>query len=189
MKLDKEQVAVRQLDTAIRLMFNNGDIVSIHTLASASSTIFHDLLHSIGATSWRDDIIKSYPGNKKEVIRILNQTQNFFKHANKDPKEELEFDEATNDETIIFATLEYCELLRMKKMASKKITTPMSVFQMWYFAKAPESLLMSSDRGGKNIVNHAQALFPDLKNYPRVRQLAVGEEELIKREKSKSTEH
>ena len=58
----------------------------------------------------------------------------------------------------------------------------MAVFQMWYFAKAPDVLLMSSDERGKGIINHAQALFPKLKTYSRVKQLAAGAEELINRE-------
>jgi hypothetical protein len=29
-RLDKEEVAVRQLDTAIRLLFDGGDVVSVH---------------------------------------------------------------------------------------------------------------------------------------------------------------
>ena len=185
MNLDKEQVAARQLDTAIRLMFDGGDIVSVHTLASASSTIFSDLLHASGSTSWWDDIIKSYPGGEKAAIQILREAQNFFKHADKDPNEEIDFEEVTNDETIIIATLEYGELLKMKKMSRKKLTTPMSVFQVWYFAKTPDVLLMSSNERGKNMAKHAQTLFPNLKTYPRVKQLAAGTEELLNREMAK----
>ena len=43
-KLSKEDVARRQLDQAIKLMFEGGDVVSVHTLASAASQVFADLL-------------------------------------------------------------------------------------------------------------------------------------------------
>ena len=70
-KLDKEQVASQQLDTAIELMFGGGDIVSVHTLASASSTIFSDLLHAQGVKAWRDEIVECFPGQKQQVGRVL----------------------------------------------------------------------------------------------------------------------
>ena len=185
MKLDKEQVASQQLDTAIELMFDGGDIVSVHTLASASSTIFADLLNAEGAKAWRDEIVECFPGKKQEVVRVLREAQNFFKHAEKDPDAVLEFDEVTNDETMIIATLEYAELLRLDKNARKKITTPMSVFQMWYFAKAPDALLLLPEKLGKHIVDQAQKLFPHLKRYPRFHQLALGAKALKERRAKK----
>lgn len=173
-------MAVRQLDTAICLMFNGGDMVSVHTLACTSATILRDLLRASGETAWRDHIVNCYPGEEKEVIRVLNQAQNFFKHADKDPIEELEFEEVTNDETIIIATLEYGELLRIGNMSNQKLTTPMSVFQVWYFAKSPEILLNNSDDRGKKMAYGSQKIFPDLKSYPRKEQLALGAEFLNK---------
>jgi len=173
-KLDKEEVASRQLDTAIELMFGGGDIVSVHTLTSASSTIFSDLLHAKGEKAWRDEIVECFPGNERQVSRVLREAQNFFKHAERDPDAVLEFDEVTNDETIIVATLEYGQLLQLNKNDRKKLTTPMSVFQMWYFTKSPELLMMSPEKMGKYFVDQAQKLFPDLKKYPRFHQLDLG---------------
>ena len=184
-KLDKEEVALRQLDTAIDLMFGGGDIVSVHTLASASSTIFADLLRAKGEKAWRDEIVECFPGNEQEVMRVLREAQNFFKHANRDPDAALEFDEVTNDETIIVATLEYGQLLKLNKNDRKKLTTPMSVFQMWYFAKAPDLLLMSPEKMGKHIVDQAQKLFPDLEKYPRFHQLRLGAKAIKERQAKK----
>lgn len=174
MKFNKEQVAARQLDTAIWLMFNQKDIVSVHTLASASLAVFSDLLVASGENSWRERIIEGYPGGKKEANRLLNKAANFFKHADKDPNKELEFNETDSDEAIIVATLEYGELMQAEKTANKKITTPMAVFQLWYFAKAPDLLLNSSNEEGRNIVKHAQSLFPKLRSLSRVDQLSLG---------------
>lgn len=184
-KLDKEEVASRQLDTAIDLMFGGGDIVSVHTLASASSTIFADLLHAKGEKAWRDEIVECFPGNEQEVRRVLREAQNFFKHADRDPDAVLEFDEVTNDETIIVATLEYGQILRLNKNDRKKLTTPMSAFQMWYFAKTPDLLLMSPEKMGKYFVDQAQKLFPDLKKYPRFHQLGLGAKAIKERRAKK----
>ncbi|MGF1610255.1 MAG: hypothetical protein ACFCUQ_12720 [Kiloniellales bacterium] len=174
LELDKEKAASRQLDTAIEMMFQGGDIVSVHTLASAASAIFADLLHARGHKAWRDEIIACFPDEEREVARVLREAQNFFKHADRDSDAMLTFHESTNDETIIVATLEYGELLRLNKGSRKKLTTPMSVFQMWYFAKAPDILLLAPEKAGEHIVQAAQELFPGLKAYPRFHQLALG---------------
>lgn len=183
MRLGKEEVAVRQLDTAIRLLFDGGDIVSVHTLACAAANVFRDILKAQGGETWRDAIIESHPGMQREVYATLVRAHNFFKHADRDPQAELQFDENTNDETIIVTTLEYSELLRLGARPGRTmLTTPMSVFQLWYFAKDPRVLLEVPDDSGVQILTAANRLFPGLENIPRVEQLARGAEVLRRRE-------
>jgi len=141
------------------LLFGGGDVVSVHTLASASSAVFADLVKATGKERWRDHIVACFPGQEADVIKTLRRAENFFKHADRDHQDELEFDEVTNDETIIIATLEYGELLRG---TGKKLSDPISVFQLWYFAKNPEALLIDPELGGADIVEKAQMRFPDL---------------------------
>ena len=175
MELNKEEVAVRQLDTAICLLFDGGDVVSIHTLACAAANVLRDVLNARGGETWQDAIIKTHPGMEREVHQTLARAQNFFKHADRDAEEELNFDESTNDETIFVATLEYCDLLRIGAPSKPtKITTPMSVFQFWYFAKASRGLLATPDDSGVEIAKAASRLFPGLAKVPRVEQLAQG---------------
>jgi hypothetical protein len=183
MRLGKEQVAVRQLDIAIRLLFDGGDAVSVHTLACAAANVLRDILKAQGGEAWQEVIIESHPGMEQEVRQTLARAQNFFKHANRDPEKELDFDENTNDEIIIVATLEYGELLRLGAPSGRtKVTTPMSVFQLWYFAKDPRVLLKSPNDSGVQIVTEANRLFPGLESIPRVEQLARGAEVLRRRE-------
>jgi hypothetical protein len=184
MRLDKEEVAVRQLDSAIRLLFDGGDVVSVHTLACAAANVLRDILRAQGGTAWHDAIIASHPGIEQEIRQTLARAQNFFKHANRDPEEELDFDENNNDETIIVATLEYGELLRLGAAPSRRtvITIPMSVFQLWYFAKDQRVLLEAPDNSGVEIATQAKRLFPGLQNIPRIEQLAQGAEILRRRE-------
>ena len=177
-RLSKEQAASRQLDTAIDLLFAGADVVSVQTLAAAASNVFADLLRDHNQKAWEDEIVECFPDNEEEARRVLRSAQNFFKHADRDPKAVIDFDEVTNDETIIVATLEYGNLLMLEEGEQKKLTTPMSVFQMWYFAKAPELLLLSPEGMGDKFVQASQELFPDLKKYPRFRQLALGMEVL-----------
>lgn len=174
---DKLQVARLQLDTSIELMFRGGDIVSVHTLASASIVVLADLLEAKGKESWTKKIIETYPGQEKDRMRVFTEARNFFKHADRDADKVLEFDESSNDETIIIATLEYgsFQTLTGKKHSN---TTQMSVFQLWYFAKKPDLLLgLPDDRAG-NIIRASRELFPDLQKFPRFRQLALGAEVL-----------
>ena len=184
MKVDKERVAVQQLDTAIRLLFNAGDVISVHTLACAAAEVLRGVLEAAGGSTWQDALIKAYPDKEQEVRRTLVRARNFFKHADRDPHEVLDFDEKTNDETIIVATLEYGELVRLGAPSRiAKLTTPMSVFQLWYFAKDPRVLTESPNNSAIEISLVASGLFPDLARMSRVEQLAKGAELLRRRER------
>lgn len=181
MKLTKAEVAARQLDTAIKLFFNAGDVVSVHTLAAASATVFADILEQTGETSWREQIVEEHSDlTKSQVFNILRSAQNFFKHADLDPEESLEFSDTYNDAMIFIATLE-CGLLlqskNQKRKARKKLSTPMSVFQLWNIATKPDDFYMP-----EAIVAAANALFPGINERPRFEQLSIGASVLRKRE-------
>ena len=123
------------------------------------------------------------PRYGKTGSQYTRETQNFFKHAELDPEDELDFDEETNDETIIVGTIEYGDLLRLGAPSGRtKTTTPMSVFQLWYFAKDPRVLLAAGDDRSASIVAAANHLFPGLTDIPRNEQLARGAEILRRRE-------
>jgi hypothetical protein len=175
MRLNKEEVAVRQLDSAIRLLFEGGDIGSVHTLACAAANVLRDIRRSQGGKAWHDAIIASHPGIEQDIRQTLARAQNFFKHADRDAIEELDFDENANDGIIIVATLEYGELLRLGAPSGRTtITIPMSVFQLWYCAKDPKIFLEKPCSSGVEIARQAKGLFPGLEDIPRVEQLAQG---------------
>ena len=181
MKLTKAEVATRQLDTAIKLFFDASDAVSIHTLAAASATVFADILEKTGKTSWREEIVEEHPDlTKAQVFNILRHAQNFFKHANHDPEESLEFSDTYNDAMIWIAILECGLLLKGKNHKRKerqKLSTPMSVFQLWNIATKPDDFYMP-----EKIITAANALFPGINERPRSEQLSIGASILTKRE-------
>lgn len=174
MKFGKEEVAVRQLDTAIRLLFHRGDVVSVHTLACAAARVLHDLLNAKGSESWREIMATSQLNmTKGQVYQMLTRAQNFFKHADKDPEDELDFDEKINDDMILVATLEYGELLSLGAPSGRtKTTIPMSVFQLWHCCTIDPKAV--SDDPRVDIAMAANMLFPGLKDVPRDTQLARG---------------
>jgi len=90
-QVTKLEAARRQLRTAIRLFFEEKDSVSIQTLAGAVETILADLLAHRGEPHpFRDsDVIREE--RRAEFKQILNRPRNFFKHADSDPEETLEF--------------------------------------------------------------------------------------------------
>ena len=104
----KIEAAEKQLDTAIKLFFENVDHLSCFTLAAASREITDDLcekrmseiyrseLEKFGdpqkvRLSFRDEMkIFIKPEHLKEAMRLFKKTQNFLKHADKDHDQELD---------------------------------------------------------------------------------------------------
>ena len=98
----KQEAATCQLETAIKLLLENRDLISAYTLCCAADGILEgiyknereDILKiqrdqpvSIDSLrfSWAEEMeIRIRPEHKKEVFRILNAPQNFFKHADRD---------------------------------------------------------------------------------------------------------
>jgi hypothetical protein len=89
--LSKLDVIRRQLRTAIRMFFADGDTVSSYTLAAAVEGVLGGLLKRQGKPHpFREsDVIR--PGMERAFNDLLNRPQNFFKHASSDPNEVLVF--------------------------------------------------------------------------------------------------
>jgi hypothetical protein len=90
-RISKLDAAKRQLETAIRLYFNYGDTVSIHFLACAAHEILSDLNKNYRGTPMivSDYMIKD--DAKSRFMNIIRKPQNFFKHADKDPENAIDF--------------------------------------------------------------------------------------------------
>jgi hypothetical protein len=89
----KLDVGRRQLRTAIRLWFQDADPVPVHTLAYAAYEIIHVL--SKKRDPYRDTLIFDADMIKDEYLRDWNKkirkSANFFKHADRDSEDSLEF--------------------------------------------------------------------------------------------------
>ena len=102
MRLHKKEIARRQIDTAIELVYRANDFVSITTLAGASEEILGELLRREGKVNVFDHLIalgksRGATGwDVNEVNAVANRARNNFKHAH-DPHEdegEFSFEEA-----------------------------------------------------------------------------------------------
>ena len=90
-EITKLEAAGRQLDQAIRLVFECGDLLAVHTLTGAAFQLFADLGKEAGIISRvrSEELVK--PEGMRKWINALNSTQNFLKHADKDPGEVLKY--------------------------------------------------------------------------------------------------
>jgi hypothetical protein len=133
-QVTKLEAADHQLRMAIRLFFNRDDMVAIHTLTAAASQILRDLAGRIGSTSpFRDaEIIR--PEKKQEWFQVLTRAQNFFKHADRDPEDVLDFFPNATPFLIFEAVLMHNEL-------TKAYVPETLVFAAWFNLKHPNVLL------------------------------------------------
>jgi hypothetical protein len=134
-KISKLEAVRRQLETAIRIYFVNGDPVSIHTLAAASLQILSDLDRRGGGEGTLLDLVLSgiKPEYVKEVRKLLAEAENFFKHADRDPDRVLEFAISMPEFFLWACACKYPELVSE--------TPPlMLVFRVWFIIHHPDIL-------------------------------------------------
>ena len=173
-RTNKVDAARRQIDVAIRLLFNNEDPIAIHTLAAAGSRILRDLCETKGTPF--DKIMKAIiaPGKEKEVRKLMNRPANFFKHADEDPDETLEFDDSVNDITLLMAVSYYGDL-------GNALTPEMRLLEGMCFALHPNLL-------NDHIPSHIRKPYLDcswLQTIPRTEQLKYMKEALKKSHRNK----
>lgn len=131
-QVTKFEAARRQLVTAIRLFFEEGDSVSVYSLAHASWEVLDALCKHRGLTRFRNQMSGATGMTEQEIKKIASYGRNFFKHANDDPDDVLEdFSDGLNDHVLIGATMDFGMLASAKPME-------VQVFQLWYFAAHPE---------------------------------------------------
>ena len=93
--ISKLDSAKRQLEIAIKLYFHFDDPVSIHTLTAAA----YNVLRGINKNRGNDPVlVKEWllkylikPEKQKEFKKLMNEAENFFKHADRDPEETYTF--------------------------------------------------------------------------------------------------
>lgn len=110
--ISKIDAAKRQLETFIRMYFNNGDPVAMHTLVAAAFGVIQDLNQKRGGSpTFRDLIFQNVkPEFHKQLRDKLNEAQNFFKHSDRDHEAVLEFNPELTEFIAMDACTKYAEL-------------------------------------------------------------------------------
>lgn len=136
----KRAAATAQLETAIKLYFENLDLISAYTLCVAADGILEGIYRNKRAEilkhhrdkienpedfrfSWAEECeIRIKPQHRREAFQHLNKSQNFFKHADKDHDDILEFADVELTGARIFSAITNFHLV------FQDITPAMSVF-------------------------------------------------------------
>ena len=154
MMISKTKAAEQQLNTAIRLFFENRDHLSSYTLAAAAREVTEGGIERrlgvlkerefvrVGDSlevplSYRDmlDLFITPEGHKGKVIRkYFNKWQNFLKHSNDDSDAEIEpFKTKYLAVMIVFAIKNYALL-------TQDMTFEMKMFFAWFAVAEPQLL-------------------------------------------------
>ena len=137
MQVTKTEAAERQLRQAIYLFFERKDPVSIHTLVGAAHEVLHGLAKREGKTSILKDYANIRPEKRCERIRVLNAAPNFFKHADRDPDEILEFCPESTKFLLYDAVEMYFHI-------TETLFKEAFVFRIWFFGRHRE--IIEDDR-------------------------------------------
>lgn len=132
--LEKIPVARRQLHAAIGMYFQRDDAVAIHTLAAASHQILYDLASAADSHGLirRPQVVRE--DKLDEWNRQLNVPQNFFKHADRDPKSTIEFDPAIA-EVFLFDAIVLLQELKIGLSVRERL------YSIWFGVKHPGLLV------------------------------------------------
>jgi hypothetical protein len=173
-RLTKKVVARRQLATAIRLHFANGDAVSVYSLAANAWEIIDVLCQKAGVESLSMQARENIPANVDLKRKYINSPhRNFFKHADSDFDKELDpIPEAQVDAVLFLAVEDYIRL-------AKKSPVEFQVFQIWYLAAHPEKVVKTAL---DDVIAVAAGYFPNLNSMTRSQKLAIGAQVLAKAE-------
>lgn len=161
----KVEAAQRQIDMAIRLLFNNEDPVGIHSIAAAGFRILRDLAGKDNTQTWqmliqciRPEMRQRFFGNE-----VMNKLANFLKHADRDPNDIIDdVDEIINDGIIFLSCILYDDL-------SYKWTPEMRTFIIWYSGLYPDHI-----RNDLPWSAELETIAKEWRDLPRREQLAFG---------------
>ena len=129
----KLEAAERQLRVAIRSFFEGKDLIAVHTLAAAAQEVLRDLGRPRGIKSIFKGSDRIRPEKTKEINAIFNEAQNFFKHADRDPSENLKFHYEATKYYLLDAALLYNQL-------TGRQFPEMTGLICWFLLKFPDLL-------------------------------------------------
>jgi hypothetical protein len=131
---NKIAAARRQIDTAIWLWFNDGDIVSIHTLADAAFGILDQLYQkrNWGRPMPLDDDPKLSTPERQKWRDKVREAGTFGKHARHDHDKSYRYSSDFVQAYLAFAITEHA---RLENVGPGSLQT---VFSMWFWLHFPQ---------------------------------------------------
>jgi len=129
--VSKLDAARRQLSTAISLFIREQDTISTHTLTAAGHQILLDLAKVRGVASLTKDSPHVRPERRAEFAAAVNEAENFFKHADRDPNKVLVFRPAQTEYLLLDAVLIY------QQLSGRPFQSGL-VYMVWFIAGHPD---------------------------------------------------
>ncbi len=145
LKISKLDAAKRQLETVIRMYFNNGDPVSMHTLAAAGYNVISDVNKMRGGKPMHikgtifDDV---RPEHRELLHQKLYEAENFFKHADRDHDATLDFNPDSTEFFILDACGKYTEL-------TGEVPPLFGIYRGWMMITHQDIFTLSEDQQQK----------------------------------------
>lgn len=132
MQLSKLEAARRQLETAIKLYFADGDEVSIHSLVAAAYALIRDINEYRGGEPMLKDLhCLLSPDLAREFKRYINRPENFLKHADTDPEGVGQLEPRWTEILLWEASRKYCEMTADPNLL-------LMTYVFWFVAHQPE---------------------------------------------------
>jgi hypothetical protein len=140
--IDKLDVVRRQIKEAVRLFFEQRDVVAIHTIVASA----HQILFDLGKAKGVESAVKNTAALRSEEVqsflRSINYPYNFFKHADRDPGVKINIGllERFTSDFIMDAIV-------MLQRLSSDIPIEAKIYWFWFVSKYPEEFADCPDDG------------------------------------------
>jgi hypothetical protein len=171
----KLEAANRQLCTAIRMFFEDGDAVAVQTLACAAREIYEKHCQKSGLGSMFDFVQAGSPGHaERDLWNLLNAARNFFKHPGAALDERIEFDDSMNDFQILSACSDCATLCSPHQPAE------VQAYTIWFLAvESPDEQAWAEAEpadasAARAIQQQIDQRFPGLRTAPRSEKKRFG---------------
>lgn len=157
LSISKLDAAKRQLETSIRMFLRGEDPVSIHTLAAAAHQVLWDIAKKRNVKSVLKNNSLVRKEFREEFDRMVAKTENFFKHADRDPDCMLDF----NSETTPYFLVDAIDIFQQ---LDPKPSPIMVVMRVWFVLKYPH-IVLNGDVGPLEVfLRYARAFDPEEKH-------------------------
>ncbi|MGE3760185.1 MAG: hypothetical protein AB7H97_20640, partial [Pseudobdellovibrionaceae bacterium] len=130
--LSKLEIAAIHINSAIKMLFDNMNPVSVHTVVSSGYQIIRDLAQKAQTEEYMMITDHIRDGHLGEFWGHINKAWTFFKHADRDPDEIFEgVDVLVNDFAIFMS-------VRLYKSLGQTPTREMNAFIAWFICMRTE---------------------------------------------------
>lgn len=148
--ISKRDAVKQQIDEAIWMFFSRRNPVAIHSIVGAAHQVLHDLTNR-NCSMIKNERSASTSRKGKEWYRRLNKEYNFFKHAETDKEETINFDPLLHTYYLVDCVYMYRALTG---------TSPYnhSIFDSWFALAKPSaigdpSVRLLAEKAAKDILD------------------------------------